>query len=362
MLDRRAFAEHSARATPMTAEAPPSVNALERLPTAVVTLDGEDRIQAANACALRLFGCTSADELVGIPIRTYLQFMQPGESGQDELIRDDGSSFLVEYESAYLDEQDASFGAVLTLRDVSRKNAADRRKDELISVVSHELRTPLTSIRSALGLLASGLLGQLNDRGQSMVHIGITNTDRLIRLVNDILDLERINSGQFESRREHCRIDTLMRQAAESVRALAADAHVTIQATPIELEFAGNPDRLLQVLINLLANAIKFSPPTGATVWLDAERAPGELLLRVRDEGRGIPSDKLEKVFERFSRADEHDERDKRGTGLGLAISRAIVQQHGGHIWAESTPGAGTTMCVALPVEEIVLVDLADAA
>jgi signal transduction histidine kinase len=330
---------------------------LEHLPSGVVCLDAQGRMQALNAAAVRLFGCASSDELVGIPIRTYIQFCELDAQGEADCIRDDGTVFRVEYETAPIE----AGGRIILLRDISQRRAADRRKDELISLVSHELRTPLTAIRSALGLLSSGLLGQLNDRGKSMVHIGITNTDRLIRLVGDLLDLERINSGQAVARRDSCSIDELMRQAAESVRALASDARVTIEVAPAHGEVAGDPDRLQQVLINLLANAIKFSPADG-TVWLDAEYVSGEMLVRVRDQGRGIPPDKLETVFERFARVDEQDERDKRGTGLGLAISRAIVQQHGGHIWAESSPGAGTTMCVALPGQDTPRVDLRAAA
>lgn len=346
----------------MTTQAPLPIHVLERLPAGVVCLDANGRIEFANACATRLFGCAEAGELVGVPIHTYVQFMRLGTSGQEDCIRDDGSTVLLEYESAPLEPADPGRGTIVTLRDISQRTAADRRKDELISIVSHELRTPLTAIRSALGLLASGFLGQLNDRGQSMVHIGISNTDRLVRLVNEMLDLDRINAGQTLMQRERCEIDQLMCRSAESVRVLAADARVVIDITPYQASVVGDPDRLLQVLINLLANAIKFSPKDGATVWLDAEENSGELLVRVRDEGRGIPTDQLEKVFERFSRVDEQDERDKRGTGLGLAISRAIVQQHGGHIWAESTPGAGTTMFVALPLDEALQAELPEAA
>src|SRR5262249_35499369 len=111
------------------------------------------------------------------------------------------------------------------------------------------------------------------------------------------------------------------------------------------------PDRIVQVLVNLLANAIKFSPPGGGTVWVDADpdSDAGEIVLRVRDQGRGIPGDKLEAIFERFTQMLDMDSREKRGAGLGLAISRSMVEQHGGHIWAESTVGVGTTVCVALP-------------
>src|ERR1051326_3923526 len=251
----------------MTSQASSSIRMLERLPSGVVCLDADGRMQALNAAAVRLFGCTSAAELVGIPIRTYMQFCELDTQGEAECIRDDGTAFPVEYETAPID----GGGRVIMLRDISERRAADRRKDERISLVSHELRTPLTAIRSSLGLLSSGLLGQLNDRGQSMVHIGITNTDRLIRLVGDLLDLERLNSGQAVAKSERCSVDLLMRQAAESVRALAADAQVAIEVGSCQRQVAGDPDRLQQVLINLLANAIKFSPPEGATVWLEPD-------------------------------------------------------------------------------------------
>jgi signal transduction histidine kinase len=142
-----------------------------------------------------------------------------------------------------------------------------------------------------------------------------------------------------------------MTQAADGVRALAEQVGVSVEVLPCDTQVPGDPDRLLQVLTNLLSNAIKFSRPGGGSVWLDAEPAPGELVFRVRDEGRGIPADKLETIFEPFTQVEESDARDKGGAGLGLAICRGIVTQHGGQIWAESTFGAGTTMCVALPCE-----------
>ncbi len=186
-----------------------------------------------------------------------------------------------------------------------------------------------------------------------MLEIAVSNSDRLIRLINDMLDLERVESG--DTRMQHSMLDAheLMVDAAESVRAMADECGVSIDVAPIDASVTGDPDRLVQVLINLLANAIKFSPTHGGTVWLDAERSGGELVLRVRDEGRGIPTDKLETIFERFAQVDGADSREKGGTGLGLAICRAIVNQHGGQIWAESAPGAGTTLCVALPCHDV---------
>jgi len=323
---------------------------LERIPTGVLCLGPEGRITFANPRAAQMLGCDSPDDLVGQPIRTYIQFFShgsPGAAGEEVCLRDDGTSFPLAYESAPLPEG----GTVLTLSDVSEQRAADQRQAELISVVSHELRTPLTSIRSVLGLLASGLLGQLTGRGQGMLDVAVNNTDRLIRLLSDLLDLERLQSGNTSFGSEPCNAHDLMLCAADSVRGMAEEAQVTIHVSPTDASLIADRDRLLQVLINLLSNAIKFSPAAGASVWLDVEAASGEILFRVRDEGRGIPSDKLETIFERFAQVESDDSRRKGGSGLGLAISRAIVQQHGGQIWAESTPGAGTTLCVALPSE-----------
>src|SRR5207302_9265446 len=134
-----------------------------------------------------------------------------------------------------------------------------------------------------------------------------------------------------------CDAGELMTEAADGVRALAEGVGITVEVLPGTGQVWGDPDRLLQVLTNLLSNAIKFSRPGGGSVWLDAEHSPGEMVFRVRDEGRGIPADKLESIFERFTQVEDGDAREKGGAGLGLAISRGIVSQHGGQIWAEST-------------------------
>jgi signal transduction histidine kinase len=328
---------------------------LDWAPTSTLGLDPEGRIVFANRSAAEILGAAAANDLLGQPINTYIQFLGLGSSGEEWCVRDDGTGVWVEYETAAMIEGGRSVGWVVTLRDVSNRRSADRMKDELISVVSHELRTPLTSIRSAVGLLVSGHLGAIPPRGQHMLDIALTNTDRLIRLINDLLDLERVDSGQIRMARVLCDVNDLMNSAADTVRGMAHDAHIALEIGSLDATIPGDPDRLLQVLINLVANAIKFSPATGGTVWLDAEASGAEVVFRVRDAGRGIPADKLESIFDRFAQVDPEDAREKRGTGLGLAISRAIVKQHGGQIWAESTVGAGTTVCVALPMADDII-------
>jgi signal transduction histidine kinase len=270
--------------------------------------------------------------------------------GEQVCWREDGSSFPAEYEVGPIVKNGRRTGAVLTFRDVSERRASERLKEEVIGVVSHELRSPLTSIRSALGLLATGSLVDLPEPAQRMLDIAVTNSDRLIRLVGDLLDLERIDKGQLALIRATRPVADLMTGAADAIRSLAEEAGITLKVAPSSAVLWADPDRVQQVLINLLGNAIKFSP-SGSTVWLDAENTDSELIFRVRDQGHGIPSDKLETIFDRFAQVANADSRDHRGTGLGLAISRGIVRQHGGEIWAESTLGVGTTMFVALPAD-----------
>ncbi|WP_158945051.1 response regulator [Granulicella sp. S190] len=240
---------------------------------------------------------------------------------------------------------------------LTHRSELDTLKDEFISTVSHELRTPLTSIRGALGLLSSGIIGDVDAKALNLLRIAVTNTDRLIRLINDILDLERMESGRAPLQIRRCSLRDLAQQAIDTMTPMA-DAntvHLALEpstvaqaAYPEALFFDGDSDRILQVLTNLLSNAIKFSPPA-STVRIHTEAASDSILLKVADEGRGIPSDKLDSIFDRFQQIEPSDARQKGGTGLGLAICRSIVQQHSGSIWAQRNLGPGTTLYMMLP-------------
>jgi signal transduction histidine kinase len=257
----------------------------------------------------------------------------------------------IEYTSSTIvDARGNPSGVVVTFRDISERLAVERMKDEFVSTVSHELRTPLTSIRGALGLLGSGLLGNVDHRAKRMVDIAVTNTDRLVRLINDILDLERIDSGRVDLNRAAVVAGDLMIEAVEGLQSFADRAGVTIIAEPSQTGLWGDRDRIVQTLTNLLSNAVKFSPP-GTTVRLNGSLADGIFTFAISDEGRGIPEDHLESIFERFKQVDASDSRQKGGTGLGLAICRSIVAAHGGRIWAESDEGQGTTFRFTIPLE-----------
>ncbi|MDQ4130759.1 MAG: response regulator [Actinomycetota bacterium] len=259
----------------------------------------------------------------------------------------DGHEFPIEFTVSPLQtEEGYRFNAFL--RDITERREIERRKDEFTSVVSHELRTPLTSIRGSLGLLASGVLGPLPEKGQRMIEIAVENTDRLVRLINDILDIERMDSGRIDMHKQSCDAADLVSAAAESLQSLAAEARVTLGADAASATVFADRDRILQALTNLISNAVKFSPPD-STVHVSSRRLDGEVLFQVTDEGRGIPADMLDSVFGRFQQVDASDAREKGGTGLGLAICRSIVERHGGRIWVESVPGEGSTFYFVLP-------------
>ncbi len=263
--------------------------------------------------------------------------------------RRDQSSFPVEYVSTPIREQGNIVGAVVIFKDITERQIVEKMKDEFVSVVSHELRTPLTSIRTTLGLLARGLLNSQPAKSQRMLEIAFSNTNRLVRLINDILDIERIKFGEVAMEKQTCNAADLMIQAVDVMRAMAEKAEVNLCVIPVAVALWADPDRIIQTLTNLLSNAIKFSPQD-AKVWLTATVQENQITFQVKDQGRGIPEDMLETIFDRFQQIDATNSRYQGGTGLGLAICRSIVQQHGGKIWAESTLNEGSCFYFTLSI------------
>ena len=244
--------------------------------------------------------------------------------------------------------------------DISDRKAIERMKDEFISVVSHELRTPLTSIHSSLKILATGKLGNLFSKGQRMLTIADEQTDRLVRLVNNVLDLQSIQSGKVKMNKKTCPAMELMIEASQTMQTMAQEHEINLFIEPVPFLVWANHDYIVQTLTNLLSNAIKFSPPK-STVLLSAKMEPLQessrrekqipcVTFEVKDQGQGIPVNKLETIFERFQQVDSSDSRKKGGTGLGLTICRQIIEGHGGKIWAESCLGKGSTFYFTLPI------------
>jgi PAS domain S-box-containing protein len=265
--------------------------------------------------------------------------------------RRDGVDFPVELTVSPVRGDGQVGGAVVMFRDVTERRAVERMKDEFVSVVSHELRTPLTSLRGALGLLQGGLLREVEPKAQRMVNIAVESTDRLIRLINDILDVERIAAGKLALHRQVLPVAQILDRAVGEMRGLALQSGVHLELGMAAGTVDADADRVVQTVANLVSNAIKFSPTGGAVRVTAVEQGP-DVLFSVSDEGTGIPRDQREAVFGRFAQIDASDTREQQGSGLGLAISRGIVEEHGGRIWVSSEPGVGATICFTLPRAE----------
>lgn len=225
-------------------------------------------------------------------------------------------------------------------------------KRELISIVSHELRTPLLSISAALELFDSGILCDLSEKGKVRLKLAHAECDRLIRLINDLLDIEKMEAGKFVLDKSEIQVEDLIQTSIASVAQLAEPKRIRIQPelSVTETTLLADRDRLCQVLINLLSNAIKFSPDEGV-INVTAKSNNSEMEFRVSDQGRGIPEELRQEIFDRFVQVEKSDETIRGGSGLGLAISKAIVEQHGGTIGVESELGKGSTFWFKLPLE-----------
>ena len=231
--------------------------------------------------------------------------------------------------------------------DIRQLKEVERLKTDFVSTVSHELRTPLTAIRGALGLVLAGTTGPVAPKTRDLLQIGLQNTERLIRLINDILDIERIEAGHLVVRREPCELADILRTTVDSLRTVAMEAQVTLALEGEQSAVVtADSDRLVQVFTNLISNAVRFSPP-GETVTVSLRTTPTSVVVFVTDRGPGIPLEFRRRIFGKFQQADPVGPAG--GAGLGLAIVRAIVERHGGSIRFDSAPGHGTTFITELP-------------
>ena len=345
------------------------INIVETAQDAYIGVDLHGIITDWNSAARRMLGWTRI-EIVGRPIETVVpprfhgaarraleRFLDTGELGllarryERILVDVDGAEIPVEMSTGLVGTGEGAFFSVF-LHDISARKEIERLKDEFVATVSHELRTPLTSISVSLALLADGTAGDMPEDARQLVGIANASSGRLVRLINDVLDLQKMDAGADDLRRTVQPLLPVALAAVEGVQAMASDAGVQLvceSGSPIAVPVAAvDRDRIIQVLTNLLSNAIKFSD-RGSTVTL-ALAAHGERVrLTVADRGAGIPDAFRAHVFQRFAQADATDTRRRGGTGLGLSISKGIVERHGGRIWFDSVVGEGTTFTVELP-------------
>lgn len=331
----------------------------------VYGVDPRGRVTFVNPAGARLLGAHRG-ALLGVDahdafhshppsncyLRTILRNGLAVAAIDDTYVTANGRLLAVEVSASPTDdplgESTTVRGVVVVFRDMTRRREVDRLKNEFVSLVSHELKTPLTAIRGSLGLLAGGALGELTPAATRMVEIAMESSERLTRLINEILDMERIESGSMPMQVSSHDVTGLLRVVKDQVHVLVADAGVTLQVDEASGQVVADADRVVQTLINLIGNAIKFSPP-GSEVHLSAVPDGTNVTFTVRDEGRGVPENRLELIFERFEQVDSSDAREKGGTGLGLSISRSIVERLGGRIWAVNNPDGGSTFAFTLP-------------
>ncbi len=274
----------------------------------------------------------------------------PDATGQAEINLRDGRTFE-RYSAPVRSISGDLYGRVWYYRDISERKVVERMKSEFVSVVSHELRTPLTSIRGALGLLDGGVVGELPPQAGTMITIALKNSERLIRLINDILDIEKIEAGHMAFQMQPVELSQLVDAAVEANRAYAVALKVRLEvASPLpELWVQADQDRLMQVLSNLISNAAKFSA-ADETVQIRLEAYGGWARVWVHDHGPGIPPEFHAHIFQKFAQADASNTRRQGGTGLGLSIARAIIERHGGQIDFVSLPAAGASFYFELPL------------
>ena len=342
-----------------------SVAMFNALPDAVMAFDQDGAIESLNQAAATIFKCAAAKALgrhAGDLVPDILERVREMTDGApDDAVdrraidarRLDGEVFPLEFTCRAV-PRDGGRLYVLVLRDLSTQEGVERLKHTFVAVVSHELRTPLTSIRGALALLADGSTGELPADAQAMVVMAARNCERLVDLVSDILDLDKMRTGQLVIEPEVLDLIRLLRETLRATLGFARlyKVRLLMPAQPGPLWVRVDPRRMAQVMGNLISNAIKFSPE-GGDVSVRLQVGAGSCAVCVVDQGPGIPVEFRPRVFEKFAQADATNTRARGGSGLGLSITRALVERMDGRIDFECPDGGGSVFRVTLPIAQV---------
>jgi PAS domain S-box-containing protein len=325
----------------------------------ICSIDATGRFAAVNPASLKTLGY-EPQELIG---RLYMELIYPEDrqntfrqieeiktgngtsSFENRINRKDGQIVDVEWSCHWSESESSMFSVV---HDITERKEVERLKQEFVAMVSHDLRTPLTSLQGTLALIRKGTYGSLSEQGQARVINAEKNVLRLINLINELLELEKLEAGKLTMQFGNCQIASVITRSLDSVQSFAEQAEIELEAAQCKAVVYADEDKLIQVLVNLLSNAVKFSPP-GGKVAITVTEDERSVELSVTDHGRGIPAKFKDAVFQKFKQVELSDERKKGGTGLGLAICKAIVEQHGGTIGVESEEGKGSTFWFRLP-------------
>ena len=338
----------------------------ESMPIGLIIIDDKGRIELNNPSVIRMFGRTT-DELLDKNISllfpkpetetdeefsaNLIQKTQSHAVELDALMRN-GESLPVEISMNEFTSLQGKRHLVLVI-DVTERHEVERLKQEFISMISHELRSPLNSVLGFLEMLPEGVYGDLNSQGKDKVGVAERNINRLVRLINDLLDIDRMESGRLSMEIQDVDLKQIIERSVEAVKSLADQEQITIDVPDAHAVVTADGERLVQVMVNLLSNAIKFSP-SGGKIDVGLTSQNDWVEVRVSDQGRGIPEKFKQMIFEKFQQVTASDWRQKGGTGLGLAISKAIIDQHHGSIGVESEEGKGSTFWFRLPIKSAV--------
>ena len=336
---------------------------LDYVSDGIIAIDPHGLITGCNKSVEQIFAYAAA-EMIGQPISLLIADFfsnEPALNGKTCLnsnrevigLRKNGSTFPLLLVATQIESHDQPI-ILGILRDLSDQQQVSRMKNEFVSTLNHELRTPLTSITGALGLLNAGILGELPEAAKDLIEIAYTNIQRLNHMISDLLDIEKLMSGDLQLEIKAQSLQTLLVQALQANQASAESYQVQLELAETQQDIHAHVDgqRFLQILTNLLSNAAKFSPPGGKVHIGLAHITPNIARISVHDDGAGIPVDFRPRIFEKFSQADASDTRQHGGVGLGLAIAKQLIECMNGTISFESEPGQGTTFFVDLPISK----------
>ncbi|MBX9670912.1 MAG: PAS domain S-box protein [Candidatus Obscuribacterales bacterium] len=321
---------------------------LYSIPLGLLVVNGQQRIEALNKLIEEFFGYQT-EELVSKKITELfpdLQFLRVNPKPVPVMARrKGGETFPAEI---IVNEFDAQLNFV-HVQDITERSRLDRLRQDFVAMVSHDLRTPLTSIRGFLTMASEGAYGPVSDQGNRAIDRAQSSADLLISLVVDLLDAEKIDSGEFEPDLQETTTNVVVDRAIYASQAAAKGANVEIDKEVTNDVFWADEDRVVQVIVNLVGNAIKFSP-AGSIVTISAGLEGAGVVFRIKDRGPGIPKQLQSAIFERYRQLNQPKETKRRGFGLGLAICKSLVEKHKGRIWVQSEEGKGSTFCFSIPL------------